>query len=78
MEGAAALAPFAKRFGIRYPIVIGTREVVVDYGEIKGVPTSFFIDRNGYITESFIGVRPGHLLEKTIKQLLEQKAKQTS
>jgi peroxiredoxin len=74
MEGAAALAPFAKRFRIPYPILVGTRKVVVDYGDIKGVPESFFIDRNGYIVESFKGVRPAHMLEKTIIQLLEQKA----
>jgi len=73
MEGAAALAPFAKRFRIPYPIVVGTRDVVVGYGDIKGVPTSFFIDQNGYIAGSFIGVRPAHILEKTIVGLLEQK-----
>jgi thiol-disulfide isomerase/thioredoxin len=73
MEGAAALAPFAKRFSIPYPILVGTRKVVVDYGDMTGVPTSFFIDRNGYIAESFIGVRPAHMLEKTISLLLEQK-----
>ena len=73
MEGAAALGPFAKRFSIPYPILVGTRKVVVDYGDMKGVPTSFFIDRNGYIAQSFIGVRPPHMLEKTINQLLEQK-----
>ena len=69
MEGAAALAPFVKRFAIPYPILVGTRKVVVDYGEIKGVPTSFFIDRQGYIVDSFIGVRPAHMLEKTITRL---------
>ena len=74
MEGAAALGPFAKQFRIPYPVLLGTREVVMDYGEIKGVPTSFFIDRNGYIAEQFIGVRPARVLEKTIVELLEQKA----
>jgi peroxiredoxin len=74
MEGAAALTPFAKRYGVPFPLLIGTREVVVDYGDIKGVPTSFFIDQNGYIAESFIGVRPAPMMEKTIVQLLNQKA----
>lgn len=74
MEGAAVLAPFAKHFRIPYPILVGTRDVVVGYGDIKGVPTSFFIDQNGYIAGSFIGVRPADMLEKTIVQLLEQKA----
>lgn len=70
IEGAAALAPFAKRFHIPYPVLVGTRDVVVSYGDMKGVPTSFFIDKNGDIAESFIGVRPAHMLEKTIIELL--------
>ena len=73
MEGATVLGPFAKQFGILYPILLGTREVVMDYGEIKGVPTSFFIDRKGCVAEQFIGVRPAHVLERTIVELLEQK-----
>lgn len=73
MEGAAVLAPFAERFRIPYPLLVGTRDVVVGYGDIQGVPTSFFIDKNGFIAGSFIGVRPAPVLEKNIMQLLEQK-----
>ncbi|MBW2107882.1 MAG: TlpA family protein disulfide reductase [Deltaproteobacteria bacterium] len=74
MQGAAALAPFAQHFRIPYPIVVGTRQVVVDYGNIKAVPESFFIDRNGYIVKHLIGMRPVRELEETIVRLLEQKA----
>lgn len=74
MQGAAALAPFAQYFRIPYPIVVGTRQVVVDYGDIKAVPESFFINRKGYIVKHLIGMRPIRELEETIVQLLEQKA----
>ncbi len=73
MEGAAILEPFAKSFGILYPLVVGTREVMIDYGDPKGVPTTFFVDKNGAIADQFIGVRPAAMLEKTIVQLLGEK-----
>jgi peroxiredoxin len=73
MDGEAALRPFSEKFRIPYPIVVGTRDVVLDYGDITGVPTSFFVDRGGYITDRFIGQRPLSTLEKTVTELLEKK-----
>jgi cytochrome c biogenesis protein CcmG/thiol:disulfide interchange protein DsbE len=73
MEGEAALRPFSEKFRISYPIVVGTREVVLDYGDITGVPTSFFVDRQGHIAERFIGQRPYSILERNVTELLEKK-----
>ena len=72
MEGETALRPFSEKLRIPYPVVIGTRKVVLDYGGITGVPTSFFVDRDGYIADQFIGVRPVQILEKNITNLLEK------
>jgi peroxiredoxin len=72
-EGEAILRPFVKHYGINYPIVLGTREVVLDYGGIKGVPTTFFIDRNGTISEYFVGLRPGHVIEESVRKLLKER-----
>jgi len=74
MEGEAVIRPFAEHLQIPYPVVAGTREVVMDYGGITGVPTSFFVDREGYLAEQFIGLRPAQSLEKTIVKLLAKKA----
>jgi len=70
MEGETVLRPFAEQLRISYSVVVGTREVVLDYGGITGVPTSFFVDRQGYIAEHFIGMRSRRLLEETITHLL--------
>jgi cytochrome c biogenesis protein CcmG/thiol:disulfide interchange protein DsbE len=74
MEGATLLNPFVRHYGITYPVVLGTREVVVDYGGIKGIPTSFLVDRNGVVTEHFVGLRPWRVLEKSVMELLQKKA----
>jgi len=70
MEGAAVLGPFARHYNINYPIVVGTREVVTDYGGIEGVPTTFFVDRKGFIANRVIGFVPSNRLEKMIEKLL--------
>jgi peroxiredoxin len=73
MEGVSLLTPFARQYGINYPILLGTREVVVAYGGIKGIPTSFFVDRNGIVAEHFVGMRPPHVLERSVLELLSKK-----
>jgi len=73
MEGAAVVGPFVKHYKITYPVVIGTRKMVVDYGGISGVPTSFIIDRDGMIAEHFIGLRPAQVLEASVVELLKAK-----
>ncbi|MDY6839455.1 MAG: TlpA disulfide reductase family protein [Thermodesulfobacteriota bacterium] len=73
MEGAAVLPPFVKHYNITYPVVIGTRKMVVDYGGISGVPTSFIIDRDGMIAEHFVGLRPAQVLEASVVELLKAK-----
>jgi cytochrome c biogenesis protein CcmG/thiol:disulfide interchange protein DsbE len=73
MEGETVLRPFSEQLRVPYPVVVGTRKVVVDYGNITGVPTSFFIDRDGKIADRFIGMRPRKVLEKNIIDLLKKK-----
>lgn len=73
MEGAAVLRPFLRHFRVSYPVLLGTREVVVDYGGIRGIPTTFLIDKNGIIAERFVGLRPPRVLEQSVLELLEGK-----
>ena len=72
-EGESVLRPFIKRYGISYPIVLGTREVVLDFGGVEGIPTTFFIDHNGSITNYFVGLRPGYVIEESVRKLLKQR-----
>ena len=73
MEAGAVLGPFINRYGITYPIVLGTREVVVDYGGIRGIPTTFVIDDKGEISDYFVGLQPRHVIEESVTKLLKQR-----
>jgi len=72
-EVDTVLKPFIQRYEITYPVLLGTREVVLDYGGIRGIPTTFVIDHNGTITDYFAGMPPSYLLEESVTKLLKQK-----
>lgn len=69
---------FAERQGTRfnYPLLAGNEELARGFGGIRGIPTTFLIDRKGVIREKWIGP-PGEEHEdilanfkKAIKPLL--------
>jgi peroxiredoxin len=45
---------FAVSMGIRYPIIMANDEVLKNYG-IAPIPTTFLIDRKGYISNKWVG-----------------------
>ncbi len=45
---------FATSMGIQYPIIIADDQVLKDYG-ISPIPTTYLIDREGYISNKWVG-----------------------
>lgn len=70
--GATAndVVPFMEQFGINYPIVKGDMNVTQQYGGIRSIPTSFVIDRRGFIISRHIGLAPIETLRKDIEKAL--------
>lgn len=54
-EGVKVLKPFAKKYRMNYPVLIGDSKVVKVYGSIRSIPTTFVIDRNGIIYKKYVG-----------------------
>lgn len=59
---------FIEEMGINYHIVMSNPKVVKDYGGIRGIPTSFIIDKKGNIREAIVGYRPKEVFENKIKE----------
>lgn len=59
---------FVKKYKIKYPVLIANLKVVTDYGGIRGIPTTFFIDEKGFIIKKHIG----YLDEKNLKKILDK------
>jgi peroxiredoxin len=60
-----------EEYSVNYPVVYGTNEVVIDYGYIQAIPTTFIIDEEGNVADSFLGLIPKVELEKKIKSVLK-------
>jgi peroxiredoxin len=68
--GANDVIPFAQEFAIPYPLVLGNQDVVNRYGGIRGIPTSFLIDREGTIVQKWPGMIDKATLERAVKAVL--------
>jgi len=70
-DGWSKVKPFIEINKINYPIVLGNVDVVQQYGEIKIVPTTFFINKQGLIVYRQVGMLTRKILEKKLKALLK-------
>ena len=71
---------FSEYYNINYPVLTDINgnesyKAFSDYGTISGVgtravPTTFLIDRQGYIVKTYRGARPGHVFSTDFKPYL--------
>ena len=72
--GAKVVKPFVDKHGIPYPNFIGNNQVAMQYGGLRGIPTTYLITKDGRIFKKYVGVPPNPKLtfENEIKSLLSQ------
>jgi cytochrome c biogenesis protein CcmG/thiol:disulfide interchange protein DsbE len=75
MLGAAVDDPtkvknFITRMSMNYTVFIADQELQNDFGGIRGIPTTFVIDKEGYIVRQYVGYRPKATFEQDIKDLM--------
>lgn len=68
--GPDVVNQFAKEHGINYTSLMASEEAVAAYGGIRGIPTTFVIDRQGNIVKKYVGQVSKDQFEKEIKALL--------
>lgn len=69
-DGWEAVAPFVNKFKIAYPVVLGNRDVVVNYGGIRAIPTTFIVDRKGNVVSGHVGYFAKDEFEVEIEKFL--------
>jgi thiol-disulfide isomerase/thioredoxin len=70
-EDKDTVAPFAKEFNLTFPILLDRNTVVSNSFSVSGLPTSFFIDRNGVIRAVYLGAMYRAYVESQLAPLLE-------
>ncbi len=64
------VARFAKDFGINYPIVMASREILAEYGGVPALPTLFVVSPDGKVVQKHVGLYPTFVYETEIRSLL--------
>jgi len=54
-QGAAIVAPFVEKNGLTFPIVLTDGKVDRDFGGVRGIPTTFVLDKQGKVVRKFVG-----------------------
>jgi cytochrome c biogenesis protein CcmG/thiol:disulfide interchange protein DsbE len=70
-DGWSKVAPYIEEVKINYPVVLGSTKVVQQYGGIEAIPTTFIVDKKGYIVACQVGLLSKELLEQKLKSLLK-------
>jgi thiol-disulfide isomerase/thioredoxin len=63
------ISDFASKMHMNYPILLGA-DSVEDLYSVDAMPTTFFIDRNGKIVASTVGLAPRDEIEADIKKAI--------
>ncbi len=66
----SVVPPFVQKMDINYPVVFGTDQVADEYGGVEGLPTTFYIGRDGKIVKTVAGLVSHHEIEENIKAAL--------
>jgi peroxiredoxin len=68
-NGVSKVKSFYNNTGMNYPVAMASPELSMLYGGIQGIPTTFIIDREGYIRDQFVGFRPKQVFEEAFLSL---------
>ena len=63
------IADFVSKMHMNYPVLLG-EDTVEDKWGIDAMPTTFFIDRNGKIVASTVGLAPRAVIEADIRKAI--------
>ena len=62
---------FVKEHNINYDVIIDDGILQKAFGNIRGVPTTFIVGKDGKIAESFVGARPKNFFVAKINQYIQ-------
>ena len=68
-EGRETVQTFAQNQGLTFPILLDEGGDAARIYEVQGIPTSFFIDRQGIIRVRYTGPLDESLIEEYIDQI---------
>lgn len=65
------VSDFLKENNVTYPNIVDNGELASAFGNIRGLPTTFLINKEGKIVDRFLGIRTKEFFIEKINQLLQ-------
>jgi cytochrome c biogenesis protein CcmG/thiol:disulfide interchange protein DsbE len=69
-KGPDSVKSFVDTQKINFPMVMGDYKVVMDFGGLQAVPTTFVIEKNHNIIQRYVGIAEKSTLENDLKSML--------
>jgi len=69
MDRKGPVVEYVREAGLTFPVLLDDRGEVSTQYRVRGLPTSFFVDRNGVIQEKHIGPIDAVMMEEILAQL---------
>jgi thiol-disulfide isomerase/thioredoxin len=70
-QGDLSIVPkFAESYKINYPVLYSNMDIIRKYGPINSIPLAFIVDREGYVRDYIVGLRPKTYFKQRIESLL--------
>jgi thiol-disulfide isomerase/thioredoxin len=60
---------FADRLGVKFPIAMANEKMLNDFGPLRALPTTFFINREGEVVRRVVGYIDEETLEAYVKEI---------
>jgi len=67
--GSAKVRRFAERLGVRFRLAMAEEKLLDQYGPIRQLPTTFFINRRGEVMRRTVGYLDPETLDAYVREL---------
>lgn len=69
-NGSPPVKRFVDRMGVRFTIAMASERMLDDYGPIRSIPTTFFINRQGDVVRRVVGYIDPETMESYVREIL--------
>jgi thiol-disulfide isomerase/thioredoxin len=66
---AARVQEYAKRLGVGFRLGMASERILVDYGPLRSIPTTYFINRKGDVVRRVVGYIDEETMETYVREL---------
>lgn len=72
--GVAGVREFVRERGLNFPILMGNEDVVIQYGNFRGIPTSFLLNPDHELERRYTGLVTRKMVESDLSRLFDRPA----